>query len=221
MRVSSLMIVALLAGCGGGELPDLSAVTTVVVECQVQGACSVNGNDVTITVPAPPATAPDPAPDPTTNPPPDPAPSATPLAGVRVPRPGASPLYVPEGSLRWCAQGSCYAVVTSAVADVAFVSIFYCPANPCDPATGAWSIDSHLDDALDMHHPLGLQQYVATYIVPPLDAWMRARMDRWASGMTLMPVSSAPIPAEWPTVNKVAASIPQRVELTPFGAMLR
>lgn len=214
MRAAILVILAMLAGCGGGE-----------VNCAAQGACVVNVGSVTtgpITTPSTPASGAS-APSGGASSPGTTPIEAVPLARVKTIPPTAT-IY--PGDLRWSAQGITYVAAVVTAADVAWVAVYSVPTVSATGAAGTQvaAFEVSLDDGLDSRGVLptdeSVRAYLQTRIVPKLDAWLKANSSRWASGMTVYPVNAGDSP-QGKGIDHVAARLAQWVEVKATGAALK
>lgn len=219
MRILALLIIlAMLAGCGGGE-----------VNCTASGACVVNVGSVTtgpVTTPSVPSLPASSASGPSggaSSPVATPPIESVPLARVK-PIPPAATIY--PGDLRWSAQGITYIATVATSLDFAWVAVYSTPGTSADGGEGMQvaafevSLDNSLDSRGVQPNDAAVRAYLQAHVVPPLDAWIKANSSRWASGMVVYPVNAGDAPTG-KGIDHVAARLAQWVEVKATGAALK
>lgn len=82
------------------------------------------------------------------------------------------------GSLRWEADGTTYSVIVAKNNWAAWVSVLSAPSVTQDGVLDMTNAETLLDDSLDQHTPANndaaVRAYLARYVVPKLDAWIKA-----------------------------------------------
>lgn len=213
MKYLILAVVILLSACGGGS---------AVINCDVASACVLNANNNIVSLPGIAASAPvSGASSPTPTPTPIPVPQV-PLGAVFTAGSGYSATV---GDLHWTSSGVTYVVSVQEYGFAEAVALMSCTQVDCFGAAQSWTFETYLDDALDMHWPVDsadatLRTYLATHVVPQLDAWIKANQAR-SVGLVLAPVSSLPVPTSWGYMARIAALLPQWVVVTSSGASLK
>lgn len=183
-----ILMLAALAGCGGGDIV-------------FSGPVTVSGNTITIPVtaaisasaPAPAASTPAPAPAPTPDPiDTSPVPLATILTGE------GWPTTLDRGQFQFCSHGICYAIVVRDLGEWGPVTALLRNSNPS--AGGAWTGVSTLDQGTGNagHAPPGsgpaeVRQYLVSYLLPQINAWLSANPALFSSGVTVKPQTSLPL----------------------------
>lgn len=207
MKYLALVLVALLSACGGGS---------AVINCDVAGACVLNANNNTVSLPGTAASAPSPGAS---------APTPTPQVPLGSVFHAGQGYTATVGDLHWTSGGITYVVSVQEYGFAEAVALMSCSAVECFGSVQSWTFEVYLDDALDMHWPVDtadatLRTYLKTYVVPKLDAWLKANQARTV-GLVVAPVSSLPVPASWAYMERIAALLPQWVVVSPSGATLK
>ena len=111
--------------------------------------------------------------------------------------------------------------------DFAFVSIFDAATIAADGVVTLTNFVADLDGSIDLHRPAdtdaAVHDYLAQRVVPALDAWVKANPSIFlASDFKLWPtnVGGQPLAGSGP-YGRIAARIPQWVQITPQGATLK
>ena len=77
----------------------------------------------------------------------------------------------------------------------------------------AW-IDNELDIRALASDDAALRAYITARVLPPLNVWLTANSGRFANGLTFGPVSSEPVPTAALVYDRLAARLPQWVQIT-------
>lgn len=183
-----VLMLAALAGCGGGDIV-------------FSGPVTVTGNTITIPVtaavsasaPAPAASTPAPAPAPT----PDPIDTApVPLATIV----GGDgwPATLDRGQFQFCSGGICYSIIVKDLGEWGHITALLKNTNPS--AGGAWTGVQTLDTGTDSagHAPSTatapeVRQYLLSYIVPAVNAWLAANPSLFTGGVVVKPQTTLPL----------------------------
>ena len=184
--LACLLSGALLSACGGGDII-------------FSGPVTVTGNTITVPItssvaasaPAPAAStpAPTPTPDPVDN---------TPVPLATIVRGDGWPATLDRGQFQFCSGGICYAIIVKDLGEWGLVTALLRNTNPS--AGGAWTGVQTLDGGTDnIGHapPLAqvpeVRQYLASYIVPQVNAWFAANPALFSGGVTVKPQTTLPL----------------------------
>lgn len=143
---------------------------------------------------------------------PAPPPAATVPLGSKF---NGLPVTTRPGNMVWTAGGMTYGIAVVEASIGAWVCLYNSPetGESVTFETFAKLLDNMLDLRPALRTDAEIRAYLSSVILPSLNEWLAANVSVFANGATFRPVSTAPVSDDLPGLDRLAARLPQWLQI--------